>query len=160
MWRLCRIAPHCVKTGIWLNCLQGRNFALFLKSIIFWDMTPCSPLSQRTVRRHIPEDVTLHNHRCENVKSYIRFILLHVSVLKYVILSFLCHIFKMSSILGVGWDWVHLVRRPLMGLLYQPPHDKWVWSVYKYKNWKGKPKSSEKPPAVPFCEPQIPRDLN
>jgi hypothetical protein len=22
--------------------------------------------------------------------------------------------------LGVGWDWVHLVRRPLFGLLYQP----------------------------------------
>jgi hypothetical protein len=22
--------------------------------------------------------------------------------------------------LGVGWDWVHLVRRPLTGLLYQP----------------------------------------
>jgi hypothetical protein len=24
------------------------------------------------------------------------------------------------SFLGVGWDWVHLVRRPLIGLLYQP----------------------------------------
>jgi hypothetical protein len=81
-----------------------------LKSIIFWDMTPCSPLSitrrfggsyrlhlqgrgllnyssilkmeaicssktsgttQRTTRRHIPEDDTLHNHRCENLKSYV-----------------------------------------------------------------------------------------
>jgi hypothetical protein len=82
----------------------------FLKSITFWDMTPCSPLSfnrrfggtyrlhlqglrnnfsknqqgsrweacssetsvetRRTTRRHIPEDDTLHNHRCENLKSY------------------------------------------------------------------------------------------
>jgi hypothetical protein len=25
---------------------------------------------QRTTRRYIPEDVTLHNHRCENRKSY------------------------------------------------------------------------------------------
>jgi hypothetical protein len=25
--------------------------------------------SQRTTRRHIPEDNTLHNHRCENLKS-------------------------------------------------------------------------------------------
>jgi hypothetical protein len=25
---------------------------------------------QRTIRRYIPEDVTLHNHRCENFKSY------------------------------------------------------------------------------------------
>jgi hypothetical protein len=43
-----------------------------LKSTIFWNMTPCSPLSctrrssetsgttQRTTRRHIPEDDTLH----------------------------------------------------------------------------------------------------
>jgi hypothetical protein len=25
---------------------------------------------QRTTRCHIPEDDTLHNHRCENLKSY------------------------------------------------------------------------------------------
>jgi hypothetical protein len=62
-------------------------------------MTPCSPLcgllvglldfastlkmealcssetsvaTQRTTRRHIPEDDTLHYHRCENLKSYKR----------------------------------------------------------------------------------------
>jgi hypothetical protein len=27
--------------------------------------------TQRTTRRHIPEDDTRHNHRCENLKSYI-----------------------------------------------------------------------------------------
>jgi hypothetical protein len=26
--------------------------------------------TQRTTRHHIPEDDTLHNHRCENLKSY------------------------------------------------------------------------------------------
>jgi hypothetical protein len=26
--------------------------------------------TQWTARRHIPEDDTLHNHRCENLKSY------------------------------------------------------------------------------------------
>jgi hypothetical protein len=26
--------------------------------------------TQRTTRRYIPEDDTLHNHRCENLKSY------------------------------------------------------------------------------------------
>jgi hypothetical protein len=26
---------------------------------------------QQTTRRHIPEDDTLHNHRCENLKSYL-----------------------------------------------------------------------------------------
>jgi hypothetical protein len=28
-------------------------------------------LKQRTTRRHILENDTLHNHRCENLKSYI-----------------------------------------------------------------------------------------
>jgi hypothetical protein len=45
-----------------------------LKSIFFWDMTPCSALSG--TRRHIPEEDTLQNHRCENLKSYIIDILL------------------------------------------------------------------------------------
>jgi hypothetical protein len=29
-----------------------------------------SGATRRTTRRHIPEDDTLHNHRCENLKSY------------------------------------------------------------------------------------------
>jgi hypothetical protein len=29
-----------------------------------------SVATQQTARRHIPEDDTLHNHRCENLKSY------------------------------------------------------------------------------------------
>jgi hypothetical protein len=69
-----------------------------MKSIIFWDVTPCSlppayllvlaeiiystlkmeaicssetsVATQQTTRRHISEDDTLHNHRCENLKSY------------------------------------------------------------------------------------------
>jgi hypothetical protein len=52
-----------------------------IEDIVFWDMTLCSPLcsnqcssetsvaTQRTTQRHIPEDDTLHNHRCENLKS-------------------------------------------------------------------------------------------
>jgi hypothetical protein len=31
--------------------------------------------TQRTTRRHIPEDDTLHNHGCENLKSYNRIFL-------------------------------------------------------------------------------------
>jgi hypothetical protein len=30
-----------------------------------------SVATHQTTRRHIPEDDTLHNHRCENLKSYI-----------------------------------------------------------------------------------------
>jgi hypothetical protein len=40
----------------------------------------------------------------------------------------------------VGWDWVHLVRGPLTGLLYQPR----MWSSRWNENWQGKPKYSEK----------------
>jgi hypothetical protein len=31
---------------------------------------PASVATQRTTRRHILEDDALHNHRCENLKSY------------------------------------------------------------------------------------------
>jgi hypothetical protein len=37
---------------------------------IFSSKTPVD--FQRTTRRYIPEDRTLHNHRCENLKSYIK----------------------------------------------------------------------------------------
>jgi hypothetical protein len=32
-----------------------------------------SGTTQRTTRRHIPEEDTLQNHRCENLKSYMSF---------------------------------------------------------------------------------------
>jgi hypothetical protein len=108
------------------SCVTSSNkitwTKLHMKYIIFWNMTPCSPMSvnrrfggtyrlhlqgrrnkfskipacllifaklisstlkmeaicysvtsvdtQRTTRRYIPEDDTLHNHPCENLKSY------------------------------------------------------------------------------------------
>jgi hypothetical protein len=70
----------------WCCCIFQHG--IIMKSIIFWDMTPCSPyfctrLSSetsgkniRTTRRHIPEDGTLQNHPCENLKSY-RIIMLY-----------------------------------------------------------------------------------
>jgi hypothetical protein len=53
-----------------------------MKSTLFWNVTPCSPVETvyssemlvdfyRTTRRYIPEDSTLHNHRCENLRSSI-----------------------------------------------------------------------------------------
>jgi hypothetical protein len=52
-----------------------------LSSSVFWDITLCNPLKVNgrfggklhlnlQGRRHIPEDRTLHNHLCENLKSY------------------------------------------------------------------------------------------
>jgi hypothetical protein len=37
-----------------------------------------SVVIQRITRRYIPEDDTLHNHRCENLKSYVLICAIHV----------------------------------------------------------------------------------
>jgi hypothetical protein len=61
--------------------LQGRACHLlsrsFLAQLIFSALekeaicsSETSVDSERTTRRYIPEDGTLHNHRCENLKSY------------------------------------------------------------------------------------------
>jgi hypothetical protein len=48
----------------------------------------------------------------------------------------------------MGWDWIHLVLRPLFGLLYQPRDERWwwwwLWSNQWNENWQGKPKYLEK----------------
>jgi hypothetical protein len=44
----------------------------------------------------------------------------------------------------VGWDWVHLVRRPLLGLLYQPRMIDESEAVCVIRIGKGKPKYLEK----------------
>jgi hypothetical protein len=46
--------------------------------------------------------------------------------------------------LGVGWDWVHLVRRPIFSPNTSPDDRWWVWSSRWNENWQGKPKYSEK----------------
>jgi hypothetical protein len=57
--------------------VQSQVEELALKSTIFWTLkmeATCSSEtsvdSQRTTLHYIPEDRTLHNHRCENLKSY------------------------------------------------------------------------------------------
>jgi hypothetical protein len=65
--------------------LDDVEMRKFLKSIFFWDMTlnysttlkmeairstETSGTTQRTTRRHIPEEDTLQNHLCENLESY------------------------------------------------------------------------------------------
>jgi hypothetical protein len=66
---------------------NASNERTMEKSSIFWDIMPCSPLkvnqrfrgtyssktsanSQWTTQCYIPEGRTLHNHGCENIKSY------------------------------------------------------------------------------------------
>jgi hypothetical protein len=69
----------------------------------------------------------------------------------------LCFFFKFRR---VGWDWVHLVRRPLIVLLYQPRMiDDECRAVYGISiDWWNR-STRRKPAPVPLCPPQIPRDL-
>jgi hypothetical protein len=45
----------------------------------------------------------------------------------------------------VGWDWVHLVLRPLLACCTSP-YDRWwwLWNNWWNANWQGKPKYLEK----------------
>jgi hypothetical protein len=68
---------------------------------------------------------------------------------------------------GVGWDWVHLVRGPLIGLLYQPrmiddddddDHDE-CGAVSGMRIGMGNPSTRRKPAQVLLRSPQLPHDL-
>jgi hypothetical protein len=62
--------------------------------------------------------------------------------------------------LEVGWDWVHLARRPIFGLLYQPPMiDDECGVVCGIRIGRGNRSTRNKPAPVPLCPPQIPYDL-
>jgi hypothetical protein len=69
---------HCIHRFRWyVSCKYiFKHLVVVMKSINFWDTTPCSTLSvnrcssetsvvtQRTTRRYIPEFGTLHMHFC------------------------------------------------------------------------------------------------
>jgi hypothetical protein len=60
----------------------------------------------------------------------------------------------------VGWDWVHLVRRLITGLLYQPRLiDDECGTVDGIKIGRGSRCTQRKPTPMPLCPPQIPYDL-
>jgi hypothetical protein len=60
------------------------------------------------------------------------------------------------------WDWVHSVRRPLIGLLYQPRiiDDDECGAVGGISIGRGSRSTRRKPAPVPLCIPQIPHDLS
>jgi hypothetical protein len=60
----------------------------------------------------------------------------------------------------VGWDWVHLVHRPLFGVLYQLRMiDDECEAVGGMRIDRGNRNSRRKPTPVPQCPPQIPHYL-
>jgi hypothetical protein len=60
----------------------------------------------------------------------------------------------------MGWDWVHLVLRPLFGLLYQPRMiDDECGLVGGMRIGRGIRITQRKLASVPLCPQQIPHDL-
>jgi hypothetical protein len=60
--------------------------------------------------------------------------------------------------LAMGLDWVHFVRRPLIGLSYQPrviDDDDERGTVYGMRIGRGNQSVRRKPAPVPLCPPQI-----
>jgi hypothetical protein len=60
---------------------------------------------------------------------------------------------------GVRSDWVHLVRRPLTGLLYQPRMIDEDGAIGGMKIGRGNRSAQRKPAPVSLWPPQIPHDL-
>jgi hypothetical protein len=66
---------------------------------------------QQTTRRYIPEDSSLHNHRCENLKSFIEYIFLfHTSLVLHnlSLLLLLC-----IKLLIIYYLWITMFHRPV-----------------------------------------------
>jgi hypothetical protein len=64
--------------------------------------------------------------------------------------------FFLNFILGVGWDWVHLVRRPLSDLLYQPRMiDDDCGAVGGMRIGRGNRSTQRIPAQLPLCPIQI-----
>jgi hypothetical protein len=61
----------------------------------------------------------------------------------------------------VASDWLRLVLRPLIGLLYQPRmrDDVDCGAIGGKRNGKGNRSTRRKPAPVPLCPPQIPHDV-
>jgi hypothetical protein len=66
-----------------------------------------------------------------------------------------------SIIFLMRWAWVHLVLRPLFGLLYQPQmiDDGECEAVGGVRIGRGNRSTRRKPASLSLCPPQIPHDL-
>jgi hypothetical protein len=59
----------------------------------------------------------------------------------------------------VGWDWVHVVRQPLLGLKYQPRMIDECGAVYGMRIGRGNWNAQRKHSPILLCPPQIPYGL-
>jgi hypothetical protein len=67
---------------------------------------------------------------------------------------------KYILLVSYGWgETVHLVRRPLFGLLYPAPDDDVHGAIGGMRIGRGNRNTRTKSASVPLCSPQIPYDL-
>jgi hypothetical protein len=62
-----RVPVFCLPPACLLVLAEIISSTLKMEAIC---SSETSVATQQTARRHIPEDDTVHNHRCENLKSY------------------------------------------------------------------------------------------
>jgi hypothetical protein len=74
-------------------------------------------------------------------------------------MTFLRQLIFFLSFGGVVWDWVNLVRRPLMGLLYQPRMIDDYETFGGMRIGKGN-RNIRRPVPMPSYPPQYPHDVN
>jgi hypothetical protein len=87
LFRAYKYLPVAVLSLLYRNrnysfaCAHNTDFCLSCctKLIHFRCSSETSVATQQTTPRHIPEDDTLHNHRCENLKSYKKLPVSHTS---------------------------------------------------------------------------------
>jgi hypothetical protein len=117
------------------HILVGNSDILTLEDFFFWDIAPCRLLvSKPTFRRNIG---SIYNG-------------LHGVISQKICLFSL-----------MAWDWVHLVVRPLPGLLYQPQmiDDGDCGATSGMKICRENRSTRRKPAPVPLYPSQIPHDL-
>jgi hypothetical protein len=85
----CSIVPQPLQYSVPLKC---SHVCIYMKKKKELYSSETSVDFQRTTRRYIPEDSTLHNHRCENLKSYI--VICSVYRTSVILNSYLVRIFK------------------------------------------------------------------
>jgi hypothetical protein len=69
------------------------------------------------------------------------------------------HVNHFLNFHGVGWDWVHLIRRPIIGLMYQLPMIDDYGAFGGMRIGRGNRSTRRIPAPVQLCQPQIPHDL-
>jgi hypothetical protein len=114
-WNITLCSPLKVSRRFWRTSSVSKNkprkktvllatcFVLVSCFTYSWTLKmeeTCSSDFQQTKRRYIPEDRSLYNHRCENLKSYIRTFFFVVILAKYL-----------TTVSNASHDRVTVIRR-------------------------------------------------